>query len=154
MTLPHDKAKLVGSGEPSWENEGGSVAAQHPPRDLNSLLAQEQTSIMNAEAAVAPGLYEMHRDASRQTRELINATPYPEHEAHVFDQERADKLLVAGEEASDATRRAEANERSFAKQFSTGKVSAKSFQSRTRFLRQERARLSELNGSKGLEKTS
>lgn len=141
MVRPQDNMTSSDTGVKSWEDDGGFVEDDQPNRDLNSLLAQEQTSIMNAEASAAPAMYEVHRNASLRTRQLINATSYPEHEPHVFAQERAKKADNYDENLRNLTMSVERSERLLATQFSDGKVSPKSFQSRSRFLRQDRARL-------------
>jgi len=154
MVRPQDKSTSSEIGVRAWEDDGGCVEADQPNRDLNSLLAREQTSIMSAEAAAAPALYEMHRNASLHARQLINATSYPEHEPHVFAQERAEKADNFEEELRNLTSSVERNERLLAIQFSDGKVSPKSFHSRSRFLRQDRARLSNTSDLDHAEKAS
>ncbi|MBU3077668.1 hypothetical protein [Sphingomonas quercus] len=153
MVRPQDKTSLRDLDMPSWEDDGGCVEAVPPHRDPNSLLVQEQTSIMN-EAAAVPEVYEMHRNASLDTRELINATPYPENERHVFAQERAEKSNAFEESLRNLIRSVEGNERLLAAQFADGEVSVNSFQSRSRFLRQDRARLADMSGVNHSEKAS
>ena len=132
------------------EDDGGFSRGGPPTPDLNTLLAREQTSIMNAESAHGDADYERHRNASRQTRQLINATPYPEHEAHVFDRERA---LARPNEADEGLERfVEENEAVLAAQFSAGTVSAKAYQSRSRFIRQDRELLAQSSYGAHVEK--
>ena len=154
MIRPQDNAISRDFDITSWEDDGGCVEADQPHRDLNSLLAQEQTSIMNAEAATTPAVYEMHRSASLHTRELINATPYPAHEPHVFAQERAEEVHRFDKGFNNLIRSVEDNERLLLSQFADGTVDAKSFQSRSRFLRQDRARLPDTSGVNHPEKAS
>lgn len=127
------------------ENGAGYVQPGLPHRDLNSLLAQEQTSIMNAESAATQAAYEFHRDASLHTRKLVNATPYPEHGPHVFAQERATKAAVYDESNYGLMEAVERNESLLARQFADGAVSSKAYQSRSRFLRQDRSRISDMS---------
>jgi hypothetical protein len=134
---------LTGVSMPAWEDDGGSVQIDSPHDDLNSLLAQEQTSIMNAESATSVEAYEYHRDASLHTRQLVNATPYPEHESHVFDQDRAGKLADHEESIRALSEAVEHNERLLALHFANGDLSEKSLHTRGRFLRQDQARLFE-----------
>jgi len=127
-----------------WEDDGGCVQSDLPHHDLNFLLAQEQTSIMNAESAATRTVYEFHRDASLHTRQLVNATPYPEHGAHVFTQERATKATDYDEELRFLMKVVERNESLLARQFADGEVSSKAYQTRNRFLRQDRTRIPEM----------
>lgn len=114
-------------------------AQRDPPhRDLNSLLVQEQTSIMSAESAETSAAYQFHRDASLHTRQLVNATSYPDHGPHVFAHDRATEAAGAEVTRSALIRNAEGNERSLAREFADGKVSLKSLQHRSRCLRQDR----------------
>lgn len=119
-----------------WEDDGGRVAPGLKHRDLNSLLAQEQRSIMNAESAETRGAYETHRDHSIHTRTLINATSYPEHRPHVFARERATQGLIEALERDESL---------LARQFANGEVSNKAYQTRSRFLRQDRAGISDIH---------
>jgi len=127
-----------------WEDDGGSVQPHLPHRDLNSLLAQEQTSIMNAEAAATRTAYEFHRDASLHARQLVNATPYPEHGPHVFAQERATKATDYDESLRALMEVVERNESLLARQFADGEVSSTAYQTRSRFLRQDRSRITHM----------
>lgn len=154
MVRSQDDTTSGDAGMRSWEDDGGCVEACQPNRDLNSLLAQEQTSIMNAEATAVPALYEMHRSASLHTRRLINATSYPEHEPHVFAQERVEEAKKFNEKLTKLTTAVDRSERLLAVQFSGGKVSPRSFQSRSRFLRQDRAKLPNTSHLDHAEKAS
>lgn len=140
MPGQQEKEPLDQSNAPSWEDDGGTVGREEPRQDLNSLLAQEQTSIMNAEAAAGPAMYELHRRASIHTRELIDATPYPQHQPHVFVRERAEKAERLQDTASDRAAAEESSERRLARQFANGEVSSSAFQTRMRFVRQERTK--------------
>lgn len=136
------------SHDPNINREANGGGCAHPDlqhRDLNSLLAQEQTSIMNAEAAATRAAYEFHRDASLHTRQLVNATPYPEHRPHIFAQERATKAAVYDESLQGMMEVVERNESLLARQFADGEVSSKAYQSRSRFLRQDRSRISDMS---------
>ncbi|NWK94117.1 hypothetical protein DM806_21815 [Sphingobium lactosutens] len=141
MARPKDNTSSRDLSINSWEDDGGCVQPDWQHRDLNSLLAQEQISIMNAEIAVSGAAYEFHRDASLHTRQLVNATPYPEHGPHVFAQERAGKTADYGESLKALKRVVERNERLLAREFADGQVSGKAFQNRSRFLRQDRAKI-------------
>jgi len=143
MAQPQDNMPLTGVSMPAWEDDGGSVEIDLPHDDLNSLLAQEQTSIMNAEAATSLEAYEHHRDASLHTRQLVNATPYPAHESHVFDRDRAGKFADHDESLRALIEVVEYNERRLALHFANGILSEKSLATRSRFQRQDRGRLSD-----------
>jgi len=143
MAQPQDNTPLTGVSMPAWEDDGGSVQIDFPHEDLNSLLAQEQTSIMNAESAASLEAYEYHRDASLHARQLVNATPYPEHESHVFDRDRTDNLADYDESIQALIEVVEHNERLLARHFANGILSEKSLETRSRFLRQDRGRLSD-----------
>ena len=154
MIRPQDNTTCCNHDFTSWEDDGGRVGSDQPHRDLNSLLAQEQTLIMNAEAAKTPALYEMHRNASLDARQQINDTPYPEHEPHVFSQDRVEKMRTFDENLEILIKSVENNERLLISQFTDGRVSAKALQSRSRFLRQDRARLPDMSAVGHLEKDS
>ena len=145
MALPTDKTFSRDPGITRWEGDGGGVQPDLPHRDLNSLLAQEQTSIMNAESAATQAAYEFHRDASRHTRQLVNATPYPEHGAHVFAEERATKAADYDESLRALMKVVERNESLLARQFADGEVSSKAYQTRSRFLRQDRTMIPDIS---------
>ena len=145
MVHPQDNTPARDPGMTTWEDDGGCFQADAPQRDLNSLLAQEQMSIMHAESAATLSGYELHRDASLHTRQLINATPYPEHEPHSFSRERAEKADDHDEALRALIKSVEANEQLLADQFADGKVSVKSSQVRSRSLRQDRARLADMS---------
>jgi len=145
MTRPEDNTSVRDPSVTQWEDDGGCAQPDVPHRDLNSLLAQEQTSIMNAESASTRSAYEFHRNASLHTRQLVNATPYPEHGAHVFAQERATKSADYDDSLRALMKVVERNERLLARQFADGDVSGKAFQTRSRFLRQDRIRLIDLS---------
>jgi len=144
MAQPTDKRSSRDPGIAPWEDDGGYVQPDPPHRDLNSLLAQEQTSIMNAESADSRTAYEFHRDASLHARQLVNATPYPEHAPHVFAQERATEAADLDESLMALMKVVERNESLLARQFADGEVSSKAYQSRSRFLRQDRTRIPDM----------
>lgn len=145
MTRPEDNTSVRDPSITRWEDDGGCAQSDVPLRDLNSLLAQEQTSIMNAESASTRTAYEFHRDASLHTRQLVNATPYPEHGAHVFAQERATKSADYDDSLRALMKVVEKNESSLARQFADGEVSSKAYQTRSRFLRQDRTRIPDMS---------
>jgi len=141
MAPPKDETSSRNPSIKRCENDGGCVQPDLPHRDLNSLLAQEQTSIMNAESAATRTAYEFHREASLHTRHLVNATPYPEHGPHVFAQERATKAAVYDENIRALMEVVERNESLLARQFANDEVSSKAYQTRNRFLRQDRSKV-------------
>lgn len=145
MARPKDKTSSRDPSITRWEDDGGCVQPDLPHRDLNSLLAQEQTSIMNAESAATQTAYEFHRDASLHTRQLVNATPYPEHGPHVFANERATKAADYDENLRALMKVVERNESLLARQFADGEVSSKANQTRSRFLRQDRTRITDMS---------
>jgi len=151
MAQPQDNRPLTGVSMPAWEDDGGSVEIDLPHDDLNLLLAQEQTSIMNAEAATSLEAYEHHRDASLHTRQLVNATAYPAHESDVFDRHRAGKFADHDESLRALIEVVEQNERRLALHFANGILSEKSLQTRSRFLRQDRTRLSDASDARHSE---
>ena len=154
MIRSHNNPPSPDFNTASWEDDGGCVGTGSPQRDLNSLLAEEQTSIMNAESATTPAAYELHRDASLHIRRQINATAYPEHEPHCFDRERPETASGFDESLAALIKTVEGNERVLARQFADGKVSAKSFRSRSRSLRQDRSRLLDPSRADHGEKSS
>lgn len=126
-----------------WEDDGGCFQPDVIHRDLNSLLALEQTSIMKAESAATQKAYEFHRDTSRNTRRLVDATSYPEHGAHIFARERE---AVEYDGSPRALAKAlERDENLLAHLFANGEVSSKAYQTRSRFLRQDRTRISDIS---------
>lgn len=137
MTKTHDETPAAETKAALSEGARSDL----PRRDLNSLLAQEQTSIMSAESAADQDTYQYHRDASLHARKLVNATSYPEHRPHVFSQDRAHKAATYGEIGSSNLQDVECNEQLLAREFADGNVSLKSLQHRGRYLRQDRARL-------------
>jgi hypothetical protein len=139
MAQPKDETSSRDPNIKREEKGGRCVQPGLPHRDLNSLLAQEQTSIMNAESAATRTAYEFHRDASLHARQLVNATSYPEHGPHVFAQERATKAAAYDENLRALVEVVERNESLLARQFANGEVSSKAYQTRSRFLRQERS---------------
>ncbi|GLV28394.1 hypothetical protein TomTYG75_09170 [Sphingobium sp. TomTYG75] len=145
MAQLKDKMSSRDLGITRWEDDGGGVQPDLPHRDLNSLLAQEQTSIMNAESAATRTAYEFHRDASLHTRQLVNATPYPEHGPHVFAHERATKAADYDESLRALMKVVERNESLLARQFADGEVTSKAYQSRSRYLRQDRTRITDMS---------
>lgn len=138
--MAHSQDDNFASNTGATLSKGVDEAAQWsvPHCDLNSLLAQEQTSIMNAESAATSAAYQFHRDASLRTRQLVNATSYPEHGPHVFGHDRAVEAAASEEMRNALIRDADNNERSLARDFADGKVSPKLFQHRSRCLRQDR----------------
>lgn len=141
MTRPQN---MISPSEPSmrsWEDDGGFVPFGLATDDLNSLLAQEQTSIMNAEAAETSASYEFHRGASIHARWLVNTTSYPEHQPFVFAQDRSSAKAEHDTELRVLIDNVERNEALLIEQFGAGKLSERSLQSRARFVRQDRARL-------------
>ncbi|GEM_PF-1534514 len=145
MDRTQDKSSSRDPSITRWEDDGGCVHPDLPYQDLNSLLAQEQTSIMNAESSATRAAYEFHRDASLHTRQLVNATAYPEHGAYVFAEERATKAADYDENLRALMKIVDRNESLLARQFADGGVSSKAYQTRSRFLRQDRTRLPDMS---------
>lgn len=118
------------------------VTSSPPPSysdDLNALLAQEQTAIMRAEAATSAAGHEGHRLEALRLRHLVDLTPYPDRAAHDFTRERAFARCEGDSELETLKKRVERNEKLLATQFSQGGVTGKTFQHRSRVLRQDRA---------------
>jgi len=135
----HENSNELNS--PSWEDDGDSVQHDFPDGDLNSLLAREQSSIMSAETSSTPAQFEFHRDASRSARRLVNATPYPEHEPHVFARDRTAAREDRDEQFEALIELVERNEKLLARRFADGEVSSISLQHLERCQRQDCARL-------------
>ena len=129
--FPHSAHAFVTSSPPPFSSG-----------DLNALLAQEQTAIMRAEAAISAVGHEGHRLEALRLRHLVNLTPYPDRAAHDFTQGRAFARSKGDGDLETLRQRVEQNELLLAVQFSQGDVHGKAFQHRSRVLRQERAQIS------------
>lgn len=112
--------------------------------DLNKLLAQEQSSIMRAEAATQVEVRDDEREAARRARRAIDLTPFPRRDAHDFDantpSQRSSIDFTVDFEVLQ--RRVNEMDRLLAIHFAEG-IGARSniFEHRSRLIRQTRARL-------------
>lgn len=143
MARTRNDTALNDASSTPWNGAQKNVDGIVANPDLNSLLAEEQKSIMNAELATTSLVYDFHRSASRKVRQLINDTQYPEHEPHVFSDERAERKCKHAENLAVLTSAADTSERLLAFEYAEGRVSGKAFQSRSRSLRQDRAKLAD-----------
>jgi hypothetical protein len=132
----------------SWENDGGAcgggtAANDRSHSDLNSLLAQEQTAIMNEEAATTPAGREGHREEARRLRELVELTPFPARAPHDFERRGSPRPDEFARNFETLKQRVEEMERLLAKQFSEGLVGVKhnTYQHRSRLIWQARESL-------------
>jgi hypothetical protein len=125
----------------SWEDDGG---AGDGSSDLNSLLAQEQTAIMNEESATTPAGRDGHREEARRLRGLVELTAFPARAPHDFERRQSPQPNEFARSFEMLKQRVEDMECLLAKQFSEGNVGIKhnSFQHRSRLIRQARDRLS------------
>jgi len=127
--------------EPSPKVSGTSGVTKGT--DLNALLFDEQIAIMRAEAATEAHERDGHREAARRARALIDLTEFPGRDSHDSNattptQQRA---TDGAAEVDQAHRRLTEMDRSLAVAFAGGLISLKSYQHRTRVMRQARARL-------------
>lgn len=134
--------------------------------DINYILGCEQTSLHNAQIAASPSARASHRGLAVAYGRLLAGSIFPHRDplqltVRGIDENSADRwdddggtvqfvtepvarerlTQAADISLSELIEAVERNERLLAVQFSAGKVSASSFQSRSTFLRQDRARL-------------
>lgn len=125
--------------------------------DINYILGREQTSIHNAELAVHASARASHRGLAKAYGRLLANNVFPHREPITQDlQDRHDDhQLIAEDALSTGTflertqiaierdaRSLDCGDRRLAAEFADGRVSPKAFQTRSRFLRQERERIS------------
>lgn len=120
---------------PKTENEGDAL-------DLNALLAKEQGAVMRAEAATEIEGRDEQRELAREARVLIDSTPFPARSPHDFEATtpREQRALEFGEFEA-LQERVTAMDEALANGLAEGLVSLKSFQHRSRVIRQLRQRL-------------
>ena len=109
-------------------------------RDLNLLLSDEQIAIMRADVATEAHERDGHCEAARRARTLIDLTEFPRRDPHDFNattpaQQRATDGAAKFDQSN---RRLTEMDRSLAIAFADGLVSVKSYQHRTRVMRQAR----------------
>lgn len=124
--------------------------------DINYILGREQTSIHNAEFAAHAGARASHRGLAEAYGQILAESVFPHRQPitrHVpalgeDDQSIADDgpgahphMFRVDTPVGRDAEHLEIDERRLAAEFADGRVSVKSFQTRSRFLRQERARV-------------
>ncbi len=124
--------------------------------DINYILGREQTSIHNAEFAAHAGARASHRGLAKAYGQLLADSVFPHRQPitqHV--QAMREECQSIAEEVPGThphmvrvdtpvgrdAERLEIGERRLAADFADGRVSPKAFQTRSRFLRQERAQV-------------
>lgn len=152
-SLQHPNAR-ISAGRPeldSWDDDGGAGDArakfsEHPHGDLNDLLAQEQTAIMNEEAATTVGGRDGHREEARRLRGLVELTGFRARKPYDFKRRQSPQRDVFARDFEALKQHVEDMESLLAKQFSEGTVGFKhnTFQHRSRLICQARARLSKV----------